>query len=105
MDEDVALVRIVIFSGIPGLAISGVDISGFGIDLNCASSVLNGEGIAGPLFGAVGLEGKCVVIKAHSSKALHDCQPSAAHGRDVEAVAGVIIVVIKIQVSPSCRKV
>lgn len=31
VDEDVALVRIVIFSGIPGLAISGVDISGFGI--------------------------------------------------------------------------
>ena len=31
MDGDVALVRIVIFSGIPGLAISGVDISGFGI--------------------------------------------------------------------------
>ena len=31
VDEDVALVRIVIFSGIPGLAIGGVDISGFGI--------------------------------------------------------------------------
>ena len=31
VDEDVALMRIVIFSGIPGLAIGGVDISGLGI--------------------------------------------------------------------------
>ena len=31
VDDDVALVRIVVFLGIPGLAVAGVDISGLGI--------------------------------------------------------------------------
>ena len=31
VDDDVALMRIVVFLGIPGLAVAGVDISGLGI--------------------------------------------------------------------------
>ena len=35
VDDDVALMRIVVFFGIPGLAIGGVDISGFGMQKRC----------------------------------------------------------------------
>ena len=35
VDDDVALMRIVVFLGIPGLAIGSVDISGFGMQKRC----------------------------------------------------------------------
>ena len=35
VDDDVALMRIVVFWGMPGLAIGSVDISGFGMQKRC----------------------------------------------------------------------